>query len=220
MVFTIFDVTVFAVLLVSLSVYFVRPTPLYLKLFPVYILSALISGMVQEYVARQHHYNTGIANTFGTIEFCFYYFVIREVLVNTTIRRIILYIIIFYALFAFFHLYFNRGKISFDTVNYTIGTILTTVLCIYYFIELFQKSTEVSLARQPAFWIVTGIFFSAVISYPLFVMQSFMEESSHFHTEASRIIFSNLGTIGNIILVMSTILYSIGFLCRIKRSTL
>ena len=47
---SIFDITVFIVFLVSLSVYFVKPTPLYLKLLPVYWLSVLISGLIQEYV--------------------------------------------------------------------------------------------------------------------------------------------------------------------------
>ncbi len=218
--FSIFDGVIISLFLVSLSVYLIKPSPLYLKLFPLYFLCAMIFGLVQEYIASQHQYNTVVANTFGPIEFCFYFFVIREVLVNPTIRRIILFIIVLFALFAFIRLYFNGGKIGFDAVNYTIGTLITTVLCIFYFIELFQKSTEVSLARQPAFWIITGIFFSAVISYPLYVMQTFMEESTHFHTEASKIIFRNLGAINNIILVLSAILYSIGFLCRIKRSTL
>ena len=220
--FSIFDGTILSVFLVSISVYFIKPTPLYLRLFPPYWLCAMISGLIQEYVVSQHHYNTGIANIWTPMEFCFYYFIIREVLSGSKIRRIILYTIPLFAIFAFTHLYFNREKIGFDPVNYTVGTIFTTVFCICYFIELFQKSADTSLVRQPSFWIITAIFFSAVISYPLFVMESFMEESTHFHTEASRILFNNLGTIGDIILIMGALLYSIGYLCRIgtSRSTL
>ena len=191
---------------------------MYLKLLPVYWFSMLISGLIQEYIRSQHHYNTGVANVWTSIEFCFDFFIIREILVNTKTRRIIIYLIIFFALFASTHLYINREKIGFDAVNYTIGTIIITILCICYYIELFQKSADISLARQPAFWIVSGIFFNAVLNFPLFVMETFMEESTHFHTEASRILFNNLGTIGDMILIMGAILYSIGFLCRIRIS--
>ena len=217
-----FDVTIFCAFLISLSVYFVKPAPFYLKLFPIYWLCVLISGLIQEYVRYQHHYNTGVANVWIAIEFCFDFFIIREILINAKTRKIIIYLIIFFGLFEATHLFINREKIGFDTVNYTVGTIITTVLCICYYIELFQKSAELSLARQPAFWIVSGIFFNTVLNFPLFVMETFMEESTHFHTEASRILFNNIGTITDIILILGTTVSSIAFLCRIRinRSTL
>jgi hypothetical protein len=217
-----FDITILISFLISLSVYFIKPAPLYLKLLPVYWFCMLVSGLIQEYIMYQHHYNTGVANIWTAIEFCFDFFIIREILVSAKTRKIILYLIIFFALFAAIHLYMNREKIGFDTVNYTVGTIIITVLCICYYIELFQKTADISLARQPAFWIVSGIFFNAVLNFPLFVMETFMEESTHFHTEDSRILFNNIGTIGDIILILTTSLYTIGVLCRIRinRSTL
>jgi hypothetical protein len=217
-----FDSVVFIAFLISLTVFIHKPVPLYLKLFPVYFLGALLSGLYSEWLVAHNHFNIGIANRWGIIEFCFYFFVIHEIVINIKVRRVILLVLIFFALFAFSNLIFIQKKVGFNNVNYSVGCIITVIFSIYYFIELFQKAQVQSLARSPAFWIATAIMFNTVISFPIFSMQVFMETMDKTNLQKYQLIEKNMEMIGDIILILSVILYSIGFLCRItiRKSTL
>jgi len=200
--------------LVSLTSFMEKPSPFYLKLFPFYFSSSLIAELAEDYMAEHHMYNTGIFNIYGTIEFCFYFFVFREIIVNTKAKSVIKYVLFLYPLLCMIILFFQK-KVGFNSINYTTGSIITVVFSIYYFAELFQKAEIQSLARLPAFWIATGIFFSTVCTFPMYTLISFMKS-------VPKIIVNNIYFIFYFISLLSSILYSIGFLCRIRirKSTL
>ena len=212
---TFYDYIVIANFLISLSVFYQKPTPIYLKLFPVYFLSAFICGFWEEWLARHGRYNTGVSNVWGTIEFCFYFFVLREIIINKKIKRTILYLSVFFAVFAFSNLIFIRHKVGFNPVNFTIGCLITVLACIYYIVELFQKTETETLSRLPAFWISSAILFNTVLSFPIFAIASFLEESTKV-SSANQFIYRNLGYITLIMIILTTVLYAIGFLCRIR----
>jgi hypothetical protein len=219
--FSVFDFVVLVTFVISLSVFFQKPTPVYLKIFPLYLLCALIVGLVESWLSDHGHYNAGVGNVWGAIEFCFYFFVLHEIIVSTKIRKIIIYTIIVFSIFAFFNIFFLQKKVGFNAVNFTVGCLITVLCCIYYLVELFQKTETPSLAKLPAFWIASAILFNTVLSFPTFAFSSFMLESGK-SGEASQIIFKNLDAIILIIIVLTSLLYMIGFLCRIRirKSTL
>jgi hypothetical protein len=198
-------------------VYFQKPTPKYLKFFPVYLFCALIVDLRGEWLVWHGHYNTGLANVWGILEFCFYYFVMHEVIISVKIKRIIFYISIAFALFAFYNIIFIQHKVGFNPVNFTIGCLITVSICIYYFVELFQKVEALSLSRLPAFWICTGILFNTVLSFPTFALESFLEESSKV-SRATQLLYQNLDSVMLFVIGFTFILYAIGFLCRIRIS--
>ena len=167
-----------------------------------------------EYLVNHGKYNTGFANLWGTIEFCFYFFVLRELIVNVKIRRVILFVIALFPVFSFVNLYFQKQD-GFNPTNFTIGSLITVSFCIYYFVELFQKAEIQSLARLPAFWIATAILFTTVLTFPTFAFISFMKK-------VPDIISKNITSIFYIINILTSVLYTIGFLCRIRirKSTL
>jgi hypothetical protein len=206
--FSGFDIIQLILFLVSLSVYIQKPNPLYLSVFPLYFLSGLIEGMVVEYLAKHGRYNTSIANLWGILEFCFYFFVLRELIVNIKIRKLILFIIFLFPVFSLGNLYFQK-QVGFNPVNFTIGSLVTVSFCIYYFVELFQRADTQSLARLPAFWTITAVLFSIVLSFPTFALISFMKKTQLLS-------YKNLIAIFYIINIVTSILYSIGFLCRIR----
>ena len=220
--FTLFDAITFFIFIISLTVYFQKPTPQYLKLFPFYFMGVIASGIYGEWLNNNHQYNTGIGNVWSIIEFCFYFFVLREIIVNIKIRRILFVLIILFAGFAFLILLFIQQKVGSNVVNNSVGSLITVIFSIYYFMELFQKKEVQSLSTLPAFWIVSAILFNAVLSYPAYVMGSFMETVDKSNYQKYAIIFNNLGLIFYIVLILTAILYSIGFLCRIRirKSTL
>ena len=212
--FTSFDIVLFVILLISLSVFYERPTPLYLKLFPAYFISALIVVLRSEWLARHGRYNTGLGNVWGIIEFCFYFFVLYEIIENSKFRKIIFYIAVAFVLFASFNLIFQH-KIAFNPINFTVGCLITVLSCIYYYIELFRKVEARSLSRSSEFWICTGIFFNTVLSFPTFALESFLEESSKV-SKATYLLYRNMDSILIITIILTFLLYAIGFLCRIR----
>jgi hypothetical protein len=220
--FTVFDGIVFACFLVSLSVFFQKPVPRYLKLFPVYLFCALILGMIAEWLSYHNEYSTGLINVWSIFEFCFFFYVLHEIILSKKVKRMILFIISLFVLFAFVNIIFIQKKVGFNPVNFTVGCLIVVSLCIYYFVELFQKTETESLARLPAFWIASGLLFNNVLSFPVSALDNFMEKLTRENYKAYHIIFDNIGLITNIIILLTSILYSIGFLCRIRirKSTL
>lgn len=207
-----------SIFLISLSVFARKPVPLYLKIFPIYFFLLMIEDLAIEYTTTRGIHNNIIFNTAGIAEFLFYYFVIRSVIVNEKVKKRIFYSSIVYSVFAVINLFFIQRNDLFNPINFTIGTVITVLFCIYYFFELFQKTETQSLTKLTSFWIVSGILFNVVLIFPIFALISFMESLSKANHKTSLIIFNNIDAIFTIIGILTYILYSIGFLCRIRIS--
>ncbi|HLA58681.1 MAG TPA: hypothetical protein VK622_07970 [Puia sp.] len=216
--FTVSDFIQLSIFLISLSVFAQKPVPLYLRLFPVYFFFLMIVDKIIEYTQDLNIHNNILLNIWGPFEFSFYFFVIGQVIVSRKVKKRILYATIAFMIFAFINLFFFQRNDLFNPINFTIGTVITVILCIYYFFELFQKTEAQSLTRLPSFWVVSAILFNVVLIFPIFALVSFMNSLSKENLKTSMIIFDNIVAIFNIISVLTYILYSIGFLCRIRTS--
>ena len=205
-----------AIFLISISVYFRRPVPIYLKYFPIYFFLMMITDLILDYTSDHGIHNNILTNSSAIAEFSFYYFVLRELIFNVKVKKIILYTIIIYALFALINIFLIQGYDRYNAINFTLGMVITVVFCIYYFFELFQKTETLSLVRLPGFWIVCAILINNVLTFPIFALLSFMNELTKSNLKTSRVIFDNITTIFNIINILTYLLYSIGFLCRIR----
>ena len=211
MEFTLLDSILLITFVVSLAVFIQQPVPLYLRLFPIYFLIMLMTDMRGEYLGLHGHYNTGLYNISAIAEFWFFHFVLRQVIRNVHMRRIILSVLFIYPLFSALVLLFFQKQPGFNSINFMIGCLITVIFCIYYYIELFQEAESRSLAQWPSFWIVSAMFFNNVCTFPLFALVSYM---SHL----PKLISNNISNIQAILSIMTSILYSIGFLCRIRIS--
>jgi hypothetical protein len=218
MKFTVSDIIQLSIFLISLSVFAQKPVPLYLRLFPVYLLLLMIEDLVIEYTSQLGMHNNFILNTGSIAEFAFYFFVVRSVISNMKAKRRIFYTTIAFVLFAIFNLLFIQHNDLFNPINVAIGTVITAILCIYYFVELFQNPETPSLSKLTSFWIVSGTLFNAVLLFPIYTLISFMDTLSKANQKTSMIVFDHMDTIFVVISVLTYILYSIGFLCRIRTS--
>jgi hypothetical protein len=171
-----------------------------------------------EYQANHGQYNSNISNVWTILEFCFYFFIVHQNIVNVKVKHAILFIMFIYGFFAFFNFFIIQKIAGMNPVNFASGCLIIVSLCIYYFSELFRKTEVQSLARLPSFWIISGILFNNVLSFPISSLQFFMVESSRANYKAYKVIFENMDTIGNLILILTSLLYTIGFLCRIRIS--
>jgi hypothetical protein len=209
------EIIVVSAFLISLTVYIQKPAALYLKLFPVYL------GLVLAYEFYFQFFpdprvNTGqIANISDIVEFCFFYYLLREIIHSTALKNLLLYMLFVLPVIATLNIQFFQNHTGYNTVNFSIGCLLTVILCIYYYFELLQGAETQSLSRLPAFWIVTGIFFNNVCTFPVFAFVTYMKNTPP-------IISRNISMIFLMVTLFSAILYSIGFLCRIRirKSTL
>ena len=218
MKFNLGDFIQLSIFLISLLVFTKKHTPRYLKLLPLYFFCLMIVDKIIDYTTDLRMHNNILLNIWGIVEFSFYFFVLREIIISVKVKKRILYVLIVYGIFAFTNLFFFQHNDLFNPINFTIGTVITVILCIYYFFELFQKTEAQSLMRLTSFWIVSAILFNAVLIFPIWALFSFMDQLSKANRITSMIIFNNIIAIFNIISVLTYILYTIGFLCVIRTS--
>jgi hypothetical protein len=84
--------------------------------------------------------------------------------------------------------------------------------CLVYFRELFTAKELVNLFGEPAFWLVTGIFFYLATIFPLFIAAPYLRGHGLFQ------VGKTLYSINNFAIVIAYLLFIKGFTCRIKRS--
>jgi hypothetical protein len=202
-------------LLASLTSYLQRPSPLYLRVFPFYFIITILVQYVGAYMSRHSIHNIYLYNTYSIFEFAFYFFILREIALSRIIKRITLIILIAYPILAFANIYFFQKNGTFHSVSFAIGCSIIVILCIIYFVELFQLPKTTDLKSDPAFWVCTAILFSYVCTFPFWGLLNFVKSGTQFN-------LTNLMRIQMIINILSYSLFTIAFLCRIRirKSTL
>lgn len=199
----------------SITAFFQKNAPFYLRLCPFYLLITILVQQIGNYMSQHHIHNALLYNCYSIFEFMFYFFILREIIQNKKIKTVILFILILYTLMALFNVFYSRAGSAFHSETYAIGCVLIVVLCIIYFVELFQLPKAANLKNEPSFWICTAILFSYVVTFPYWGLVNFTNA-------APKIILQNLMSILVIINILSYSLFTIAFLCRIKirKSTL
>lgn len=193
----------------SITAFFQKPSPFYLRLFPFYFLVTLLVQQIGIYLSQHSIHNAILYSTYAMLEFPFYFFVLWCIIQKNQVKKAILIILILYSLTEGLNLIFFKQGGTFHTVNYGIGCSLIVIFCIVYFVELFQLPKALDLKREPAFWICTAIFFSYVCTFPFWGLVGFLSAAPPF-------ILKKLETILLIINILSYSLFTIAFLCRIR----
>ena len=204
-----------ACLVASITAFFQKHSPLYLRICPFYLLVTILVQQIGNYMSRNGIHNALLYNCYSIFEFIFYFFILREIIQNKRIKVVILFILIVYTIIALLNIFSSRTEGAFYSQTYVIGCILIVILCITYFVELFQLPKAANLKNEPSFWICTAILFSYVVTFPYWGLVNFTNT-------APKIILENLMNILVIINILSYLLFTIAFLCRIRirKSTL
>ncbi len=202
-------------LLASFTSYLQKPSPLYLRLFPFYFFITVLVQQIGTYLSYQAIHNIILYNSYSVFEFVFYFFILREIIRNVRVKIIILFVLIIYPLVAVFNIFYFQKETTFHSMTYAIGCAIIVILCIFYFVELFQLPKSTNLKNEPAFWICTAVLFSYVCTFPFWGLVNFIRTDPD-------ILVNNLMTILMIINILSYSLFIIAFLCRIRirKSTL
>src|SRR5688500_12828988 len=154
--------------LVGLSIYSVRRNvPNYLKLLPPFLLLTLIVELLGAYLASINKNNLLMYNLYTVVSVCFYLFIVKNIITNLRVKRIIDVTIGLYTIITLINIFYIQGVNTFNTVTFVLGCLLLVIFCIYYFFELFSFAKSMDLKRNPAFWICCGLLFFYACSLPL-----------------------------------------------------
>lgn len=214
MYFFVYIIFIVISFLAGITLYFRQGTDRYLRLFPIFLLVTIIIEIVAYYWRTKGEYPTILYNLFTSFEFLFYTYALREIVYNQRVKKIFFHASLLYLVVVIVNFLFVQKTSSFNSVTYALGSLLTVAGSIYYFYEQFQLSQSVNLARQPAFWICSGLLFYYCCSFPVYGPLNFIRKAPY-------IIQKNLYVI---VFLLNVFLYSsftIAFLCRlrIKKST-
>ncbi len=142
-----------------------------LRWFVPYLLLIVVVELYGKYLASvKHTANAWLYNITIPIEYCFYGLLIWAVLKKKLFKQIVLVLLSAFVVYAFYYLIFGKGITVFNGGLLQVGSGLMVLFSCFFFWELFERPTEVSIIRLPMFWIVAGLFLFNLgeFSYNLF----------------------------------------------------
>jgi len=181
--------------LISLTTFIPPAARFYLRLLCLYLL---LDCIVETYTSYQalHIHNTQLVN------------ILREIIHSLKARKALLYCLWIFPLISVMNIFLIQ-KYVYQSITYSLGCLLIVAFSIYYFWEVFQSKSYVNLAREPAFWICSGLLFFSACSFPVY---AFLNLLQNLGPTVSRVM-AFLMDLVNILLYLSFI---IAFLCRLR----
>jgi hypothetical protein len=206
--------SVFLSFLAGLTAFFRPRASLSLRVFPLFLLLTLIVEIFGQYLADHKHSNIGIFNFFEILEFTFYFWVLQHIIRNSVAKKIIFHLVWVFPLFSFMNVFFIQGLNTFNTITYSLGSLIIVILTIFYFFELFQLPGSIPVLREPAFWICCGLLIYYSCSFPMFALVTRLSKNTPLLVINLEVILDTIN-----ILLYST--FTIAFLCslRMRKST-
>jgi hypothetical protein len=194
--------------LASLSIYRRPPVELHFRIFSFYLLYDCISQTYGQYQAL-HVRNTILYSNLTTIvSFCFYIYLMRVIIRSPKAKRILLYCLVAFPLISAINLFLVQKSGVFQTMTYSLGCLLIVGACIYYFWELFQSKNSVNLAREPSFWICSGLLFNYTCLFPEYGLVNYIS--------TDRAVIQVLVVVLDFVGILLYLSFTIAFLCRPK----
>jgi hypothetical protein len=194
-------------LLASITLFLQASIPRYLKSFPFFIAITIIVEITASSLKDSFTINLMYC-FFTAFEFVYYLLIIKYIIYNQIIKRIISWILIVYPVLVVIDVFYIQPR-EFHSITYSLGCLLVVTASIYYFFEIFQSKYSVNLVKEPAFWICTALLFYYCCTFPLFGVWNLLKG-------LPGIILKNLNTILTILNYLLYSLFSIAFLCRVR----
>src|ERR1700727_2642097 len=133
------NISVIISFLISLSVYFHRNWPYYLRIFPVFLFLSILAQVAGYLLEHSQGSNLILYNFFSVFEFEFYLWILRSFIQSPLFRKIIFQLLWIYPMLFLINIIFIQPITQFHSITYSIGAVLIVILSIYYFFEIFQR---------------------------------------------------------------------------------
>jgi hypothetical protein len=195
--------------LASATIYFDRQAPLYLKLFPPFLIITTCVETIGYYTRIKGINSAPMFNFFTTFEFVFYFCILYSIINLQKIKKVILFCLWLYPVMAIINILFIQGitRMHFYTLN--VGAILIVIFCIAYFYQLIKFPKQAYPLREPAFWICCGLLFFYSITLPIMAGMKLLLFRDSFELKLYYILIN----ISNFFLYG---LFTLAFICRLR----
>jgi len=194
---------------VSLVNYLSKNGPLYLKIFPVFLLLELVFEYEAFQMAHRHQNNLFLYNIIMIIEFSFYFFFFYSVYRLSAAKKTVLFLMAGYLAGALINIFFIQGMKVFHTYSFMIGCLLVIAGSIYYFLQMFRYPRTGSIMRDPAFWIASALLFYYACVLPVYGVLNYISSMSRYFNHTMKFIINFM----NILLYS---LFTLAFLCKLS----
>jgi hypothetical protein len=146
-------------LIISVSFY-KKLEPKWLRVFTWFMLFTIltqVAGFVYSwYTKKSNHF---IFNIYILVQFIFYFGVFFKTFQSKKLKLTTLLIGIIFLIYYWFNIIFKTGFYVFNSAGNSLGSILTILCCLLYFVSLFTSEAVVNYFRISMFWIATGLLF-------------------------------------------------------------
>lgn len=194
--------------LASLTVYGRKENPVYLKVFPVFLLVTLLIELIALKRADNGNSNLFLYSLFSTAEFTFYLYFFSCVLKGGA-KKAAFYTMFVYACVALANIFFIQGTKVFHTYTFMLGCSLIIWFGASYFFQLVKAPQTGKLTRSPIFWITSALMIYYCCDLPVFGILNYI-------TTLSQKTYSGLLFVYNLMNIILYSLFTVAFLCRIN----
>jgi hypothetical protein len=175
-------------LIVGLFYCYRAHNPSYLRIFPVYLFGSIAEeffansnifklfnykpfGIHQKYAAIASY------NLYTPFELFMFAWFLYQVIQSSRIKRLLIILLLLFSLL--FIIYYRSVGVGerLNSISVILESIILIIPCLTWYQELFARNESINLFGEPAFWLVSGIFFylATIIPY-LLVSMNWMNE--------------------------------------------
>jgi len=181
--------------------------PTYLRSFPIYAIGNELTN-IHNFIYRSLLEVS--AHIFTLFEFFYFVYFLYNIITRKKGKQLLLaFASLFIIAYAF--LFFKMNVVKGTNLFVLLESVLLSVGCTIYFLELLSSPTYVSLDREPAFWMAFGIFFYFVVLIPTLIISGYYQQ---FGTRDLSLAFYS---VNNYCQVVSYILFYKAMTCRKPR---
>jgi hypothetical protein len=195
-------------IIISLCYCWRKGQPRYLRGFPVYFMMSLLSDLLYEAFEPHRGIIIWIFTMFEALFFSYFFFLIfeakqRRILIKVMACSFLLLALTFFFLLPPLH-------------NMVLATLLESFIlvlpCTLYYRQMLSRRQIIGMNKNPAFFIVTGIFFYFLIQFPVILFTVF------YYYAHNKPLASLVYSMNNFSQFISYLLFIKAMLCLVNRT--
>lgn len=94
---------------------------------------------------------------------------------------------------------------------HVLSNMCKTIFCIFFYNNLFKNLPDQNILLEPSFWIIAGLFFYSCLSLPFYALHSYIKQ------QFISIIYSNIFSISNMLIIIMHLFFIKAYLCTIRQ---
>lgn len=196
------------------------PTQIFVYYFAAYVILSLIYSVTALFNTHSlHHIVLKIEQfadfCFTLFEFLIFYIFFQDTLKTNIHKRILsivgfTFFIIGISLLICLAVLFDAAQSWPVHFLYNLQAVSLLIPCAFYYTEIFQLKPNLHLEQEPSFWVVTGLSFVLICTFPLSL-------SINYLYQTNKIVYSNLYSIFFIFYFLLFLMIIRGHLCKQTR---